>query len=184
MIKHNKKLLDSNKVKTSLISHMLYKWGYLGAVTEYVNYSDVYGIRRNFYTVEFEIKLFRNDLLREVNIIKKILRNKNTLSDSGNKTYKHANYLGFSNYRRIIPNEFNFVVPDKLEEIKTELINTPYGLYIIKADSNSYLEYEIKQIIRPQKLHKRKISNIDLPRFFRKLSTENIVLRERLYLND
>jgi len=72
----------------------------------------------------------------------------------------------------------------KLEEIKTELTNTPYGLYIIKVDSSSYLGYEIKQIIRPQKLHKRKISNIDLPRFFRKLSTENTILRERLYLND
>lgn len=181
MIKLNK--LDINKIKTYLISHMLWKWGYLGAVTEYDNYSDVFGVRRNFYTVEFEIKLTKTDLMREINIIKKILKNKTILGcGGGHKANKHSNYLDIDYYYKSnVPNEFNFVVPAELEEIKTELMNTPYGLYIIKADSNSYYGYDIEQIIRPKKMHKKKISEIGLTRFFRKLTTENIMLREKIY---
>lgn len=175
--------LDINKIKTYLISHMLWKWGYLGVVTEYDNYSDVFGVRRNFYTVEFEIKLTENDLLREINIIKKILKNKTILScRGGHKANKHGNYLDIDYYDKSnIPNEFNFVIPIELEEIKTELINTPYGLYVIKVDDSSYYSYAIEQIIRPKKMHKKKISEIRLTKFFRKLSTENIMLREKLY---
>lgn len=174
MIKKNKDLLDSNKVKTYLINHLIWRLGYLGAVTEHENHSDVFGVRRNFYTVEFEIKLSWGDLKREVNIIKTIIKNKNIRGcvGSNTKVCKHGTYLGYWRisefYRGFIPNEFNFIVPIEFGEIKKELEGTPYGLYTIRgytAETYNPVNYkvekietfDIEQAIRPKKLNKNKI---------------------------
>jgi len=165
--------MDSNEVKTHLISYMLWQWNYLGVVTEYDNYSDVFGIKRTFYTAEFEIKLTRGDLLYEVNIIKKIINNDCLWGKGGHKTSKHNRYLVdlWCYDKRSIPNEFNFVCSDNIVDsgIVKMLKNTPYGLYV-------FPQFNIKggiyhQAIRPKKLHKEKIREKDLVRFFRKLST-------------
>ena len=183
----NNNLLDINKVKTFLVSKMLWRWNYLGVATESLNNSDVLGIRRTLYAAEFEIKLTRSDLLNEVNIILNIIKSKTIFGCHGSNTKvtKHGTYLGYWEFDRhlkeFIPNEFNFLVPIEFEDIKTKLENSPYGLYTINIKNNNY---GINQILRPKKLHKNKISNEYLPKFFRKLSTENQMLREKLYIND
>jgi len=178
----NNNSLDINKVKKFLISKMLWKWSYLGIATESFNNSDVFGIRRSFYTTEFEIKLTRVDLLREVNIILNIIKNKTIFGCHGNnnKINKHGDYLGCYKrfYADFVPNEFNFLVPIEFEDVKSRLEDTPYGLYTIDIKDNFY---EINRILRSKKLHKNKISLEYLPKFFRKLSTENQLLREKLY---
>ena len=123
----NNNSLNINKIKTHLIFKLLYRWSYLGTVTEGFNSSDVFGIRRSFYTNEFEIKLTKNDLLQEVNIISRIIKNKTTLGCGGsrNKVYKHADYLGYEKryFNDFIPNEFNFVVPKEFEYLGRTISN-------------------------------------------------------------
>jgi len=177
--------MNSNRVKTYLFYYILWRWGYLGAATEGFNSSDVFAVRRNLYTVEFEIKLNRNDLKREVNIIKQIIKNKSIfgIRGSNTKVTKHGTYLGYWRFDRfikeVIPNVFSFIVPRELEGIKEDLVNTPYGLYVVWETKN---DWNIERIIKPKKLHKNKIRGEDLARFFRKLTTENYSLRKKIYL--
>lgn len=173
--------MKANKVKTILIYYMLWQWGYLGAVTEYINYSDVFGVKRTLYTAEFEIKTERGDLLKEINIIKKILKEKGSIGWDNHKKKKHNKYLGYwPKDKKWIPNEFSFVCPDNIldSNIGGLLDVTPYGLYIF----NSYnIESGFHQSIRPKKIHQDKISKENLVYFFRKLSTENQGLREKIF---
>jgi len=178
--------VNSNKAKYIITNWLIFEKNYLGAVTEYDG-ADVIGIKRSLYVSEFELKTSKSDLIRELKIVGVILNQENILYAekkiySNLKYYKHKNYLkNYPNLRSydFNPNEFSFIVIEEFKEIVIDYIkDTKYGAYSIRNTSGYYFIDELK---KPQKLHNKKIDSGDFLKLFRKTSTENNFLREKLY---
>ena len=175
------------KLERWFISDLFYK-GYIAAVTEGPNQSDIFGIRKSLFAIEFEIKTSRSDFMNEINLINKILNNEHNSKlfyRMNNKYHKHNSYLGrpssFAEFD-FRPNEFYFVIPEELMEIAKKEINrmsSPYGL--ITFGIEKFTDYVgFSYIIRAKKLHENKISNDSLLYILRKATTECQELRKRL----
>jgi len=187
--------MNSNHLKYLIISWLIYHRNYIGAVTEYDG-ADIIGIRRTLYVSEFEIKTSKNDLIRELKIIANILGEENLLytNKENEKIYSNTKYSKHRinlrekmkmRYYGFTPNEFSYIVPMELADIVYKYIkDTKYGAYMIEPDERSYFKSSIEEIKRPQKIHDKKIDEREIIKFFRKLSTENDSLREKIYRNE
>lgn len=169
--------INSKYFKKQLMSELFYRLNFPIVVDEH-NWMDVFGIRRSGYMVEYEIKISKSDLMREI----KLMNGEQPIKYSKDwvKWEKHAHYLkreiikqpsiydsipGYSNNVDIayfMPNEFYFYVPDFLAECAVrETVNTPYGVVKIGEkilpNGNSY--FDRYDVVKPaKKLHTDKVT--------------------------
>lgn len=187
--------INSKFLKKELMKYLYYRLGFPIIVDEH-EFMDVFGVRRTGYMIEYEIKVSKADLLREINLMK--CEQPAMYSKEWNKWQKHAYYLrrkidrkphlfdtipGYSEriIEYFIPNEFYFYVPDFLAEIALrETVNTPYGVITIgerflPASGNIIFDsYNIRKIA--QKFHNNKVDvNI-----YRKVAHE-LTIRNRIF---
>lgn len=184
-------VVTSKHLKIAVINAMLWRWHYSGATTEYLEASDVFGIRQSMYSVEVEVKVCRQDFIREINDIKAALLGKLPLPEgtkitNHNKYHKHRKYQGIYKARwdSYIPNEFYFCVPSELKDIALkEMQSIPsYGLMIYLGGTKVSTASSMIDISkRAKKLHDKKFEDISmLMHLFRKLSYEANFSREKL----
>lgn len=172
--------ITSKELKKSLAYHMLWRLHYSVVVDEY-SFMDIFGVRRNGYSAEFEIKVTRQDFMREINLI----YGEQPATKHGKdwaKWEKHAHYLSKdikkseyelsmekiyrdSNMSRnvdgnrfFIPNEYSFYVPDYLTEFAlSKLVNLPYGLVqcgkkeVPHGDGSSHFYHSDYEVIKKPK---------------------------------
>jgi hypothetical protein len=92
------------------------------------------------------------------------------------------------NPKVLIPNEFSFFVPEELEgEARLAVQGTPYGVTLITKELEREHFYGVNRYlcpfyiaVKPQKLHKEKLSQKDLIRVMRRTSIEGYYLRDKL----
>ena len=192
-MKWTPEFLNSTHLKKELMSHLMWRLHFPVVIDEY-QFMDVFGIRRSEYMVEFEIKISKADLMREI----KLMHCSQPIKYSKDwvKWEKHAHYLkrqiektpsiydtipGYSvnvtDY--FIPNEFYFYVPDFLGDVAVrETAGTPYGVVIIGTTHNSYgreyhSDYEV--IKKAVKIHEKKADD----KIYRSIA-HGLSLRNRL----
>jgi len=188
--------MNSNLAKLIAARYLIYEKNYIGAITEYCN-CDVVGIKRSLYASEIEVKLTKSDLMKELRIIKSILKGDHPIKGVHNKIWKHQSFL--KQWKRewnFMPNEFSFIVPKDLKDLLFSeigyLADLPYGIYYFeyqKYEKSMMSYYDIKEpgrwdvhcLKEPEKIHKIKIKPDLFLELFRKISTENNSLREKLY---
>lgn len=196
---------NSGFLKKELMSHMYYRLGYAIVVDEF-RFMDVFGIRRNGYGVEFEIKISKSDFDRELKCINSKQESVQEYGNDWEKFSKHRLYLdgtvpktqynlrmekiyADANMSRNIdmkpfrPNEFYFYVPDYLSEYaESQLTFLPYGLVKIgktasgNPDHFYYWRYTI--IKKAQKLHNDKVDNSTIESIAHALSIRNRIFHE------
>jgi len=176
-------------LKTHMVGYLLYQKQYMLAFTESFNQADIFAIKRSHYTIEIEIKNTKDDLRKELNSIKYLVKNDEDTDyfaggppKNGKKYYKHLEYIsGRTRFSRIVPNEFCFLVPeDLLEQAYAGIQGSPYGLFCYKEYLGDYYE-RIEEIVMPQKIHEEKYDftkNIEL---LYRASNECQFLREKMY---
>ena len=171
--------MKSLELKTSTLFYLLFRRGFLGAFTESFNGADVLGVTRKLLTWEFEIKVSKEDLVKELKAIR-FLTGADTnfrRARAANKTNKHATYLKHEHgYKEgyFIPNFFSFVVPKEIADYTVRgVAETPYGVFY---DSGGTLFSRVT----PRKLKNETIDQASLLQLLRKASCENYNLRERL----
>lgn len=178
--------MTSQQMKLNVGQHFLYVGGYLGVFTE-VSGADLFCIRRTHFTVEVEIKVDRNDLLRELKAVQAIVNGDKMTEENYNlrkygKYYKHEHYLkGTKNRERYHkrPNDFYFAVPESLAELALEgVTGTPYGVMVISEDATWASGIDMPK--KAKKIHLEKVSSFQIDKLLRKASTEVFNLREKL----
>lgn len=195
------KTMDSKKLKTLVMGEFIYNKGYIALFTESWGACDVLGIRRSRYVVEFEIKVSKSDLAKEIACIKGAV-NKTGCHGRRCKFLKHKEYLlneTWNPYLSIYrPNYFYFVVPMELERNAIEgVAGTPYGV-MAYGEWTYELEfykgtprYEVqtrnahgfKESVKAKPIHKEKVSDERMIDLIRKASTELYETRKKLYLS-
>jgi hypothetical protein len=143
--------VNSKTLKKALAYHLFWRLHFSVVIDEY-QFMDLFGVRRNGYCVEYEIKVSKADFMRELNLIHGD-QPESKYGKDWSKWYKHGMYLGKdikkSEYelkmekiyaesnmswnvdgrKFFIPNEFNFYVPDTLTDFAlSKLDGLPYGL--------------------------------------------------------
>lgn len=173
--------MDSQELKIATITNLLFRRNFLGAFTESFNQADVLGISRTMLAWEFEIKVSKEDLAKELKAIRFLTGNDTNMrrARAANKTSKHKSYLD-PYYKRstsdgfFVPNYFSFVVPETIVEYaKRGVEGTPYGVYQVNAAG-------LYSAVTPGRLHEIKVDQSKLLLLMRKASTENLSLREKL----
>ncbi len=160
--------MKAAEVKASILSHALYRLHFVAAITESghgcAGIADVLGILESGYTVEFEVKTSKADLMGELKSIAALVQKVDLFADPSKKVNvakypKHNSYLNNTGmYSHMLelemrPNKFFFAVPEALEEIaKKGLVGTPYGLYSVDSYGNAACKK------RGDLLHDRKAS--------------------------
>ncbi len=178
--------MNINKANSIITNWLLFEKYYLGTVIEFnigICVADIIGIKKSLYVSEFELKVNRSDLLRELRIIESITKGIKRKVYSSSKSYKHRKYLNkfLGSELAFTPNEFSFIVTEGLEDILIDYIkDTVYGAYLIKKEGGNYSITEIK---KPKKFHKKKMDGVNFQRLFRKVAIENNDLRKKLYFN-
>ena len=154
---------NSKHLKKRLSHYLLFQMNYPVVIDEY-KYMDIFGIRRSGYTVEFEIKVTKSDLKRELDIIHNSDKQISKYENKDWKKYrKHSRYItGYQDEKTIIPNEFCFYVPDYLVDYALDgVVGTPYGVagigkYEKKIDfmgEERWLEGNYHVFKKPKKIH-------------------------------
>lgn len=161
----------STDLKRDLMNHLFWRLSYPIVIDEH-QFMDIFAVRRSEYTVEFEIKISKSDLLRETKLLK--TEQPTQYSKDWVKWEKHAHYTGrkinktelgrysqrmielFGEPTVLIPNEFYFYVPSELEELALrETIGTPYGIVVNGLKSNGWHDrYQV--VKKAKKLHSNK----------------------------
>jgi hypothetical protein len=168
-------------LKKTLAHYLYWRLGYLIVIDEF-NFRDIFGVRRTYYTSEFEIKVDKSDFDKEINSINSP-QPKTRYGKEWTKWYKHAHYLnkkvntsnfgefynilhpeGFNSENGFIPNDFYFYVPDYLcNHALKRLDNLPYGLVKIgktaSGNPDCFYSSDYEVVKKPIKLHKNKIEN-------------------------
>lgn len=175
--------MSSQELKIATLNHLLFRRNFLGAFTESLNAADVLGVSRKLKSWEFEIKISKEDLAKELKAIRFIVGTDTNMrrARAANKSSKHRDYLmcqelGKENLMSeyFIPNYFSFVVPEDLVAYATRGVEgTPYGVYYVNAAS-------LYSKVTPQKIHDQEIEKDKMFLLVRKASTENLGLREKL----
>lgn len=127
--------------------------------------------------IEIEVKISYSDLKNETKKSEKIRKHK--LNNSIGKPIKNE----------YIPNHFYFAMPYELTQKKEVIdyitsLNDKYGIISVTPVYSKYHKkyvYDIRYIKRAKKLHDNIVSNDLLNRIIKRLSSENIGLREKLY---
>lgn len=171
--------MNSQDLKIATLDHILFKGKFLVATTESLNGSDVLGINKKNLAYEFEIKISKEDLDKELKAIRYLTGNDMNMrrARAANKLQKHATYLkhrfGYSWDTYFVPNTFSFVLPPELIDFATRGIRgTPYGLYRYNKEKKI-----LEVVIKPGKIHTKPVSEENLAKIHRKISTENYFLR-------
>ena len=184
--------MKSPEAKTRVMQYLLWDKNYHAAFTESLGNSDVFGINRSFYTTEIEIKTSREDLLNELYTIECVITKDNgmmsKLRQRNTKYFKHGSYLGNSyipgDFR---PNKFYFAIPEELVDHRLHTLDkTPYGVLVIRNPISTppapQSHYFIEVYREATKIHKDKIKPEIMIKLLRKATTENLILREKMYL--
>lgn len=186
--------MKANKLKTLIMGEYIYGKGYIGLFTE-AGYADVLGIRNSRFLVEFEIKVSKSDLQRELNCIQEALMGK-IMHPKTCKYRKHQGYLLNKTYWGATaiyrPNLFYFVVPMELEKIAIEGVkDTPYGVlaygdweYILHFSSGDQTRegHGFKESVKAKHIHKEKKDEKFMVSLIRKATVELYETRKKLYL--
>lgn len=180
--------MNSQDLKIATLNWLLFRRNFLGAFTESYNQADVLGVTRSFYSHEFEVKISKEDLVKELKAVRFLIGADTNMrrARAANKLIKHKTYLETWKPPSLdnpvpaivnpyfIPNYFSFVVPPAIVEFTQRSVEgTPYGVF--------YVDHEIcYSVVTPQKIHGFKIKEDQLFPLLRKASTENLNLREAL----
>lgn len=173
--------MSSQELKIATINYLLFRRNFLGAFTESFNAADVLGVSRKFISWEFEIKVSKEDLAKELKAIRFITGEDTNLrrARAANKTSKHKSYLDPFYKKSVpdgffIPNYFSFVVPEEIAEyVARGVAGTPYGVYLVNAAG-------LYSKVTPKQIHDSQITENNLHLLVRKACTENLGLREKL----
>lgn len=181
--------MNSKEIKREILWYVLYRLHYLAAITEYggkgaSGIADVYGITKSGYTVEFEVKCSKSDLVGELNAIKHFFSKETLFKDAEvkklNKYWKHRLYNGGGNpiwhsgQLSMRPNQFYFVVTDDLGAFALEqLKDTPYGLYKMEGGG-------LTKMKKSEYFHKEKPSDEVKMNILRKACVEVETTRTQL----
>lgn len=151
------KVVEAHDVKQRVLKYAFFERGHIAAVTEGLNNADVLSVDKGRAAVEFEIKVSRSDLQKEILAIKYATRFAQSASteerkqlrlDIGvpkkaggwSKVDKHEEYIDPKKYfernhirryfyEQYLPNYFYFVVPERLVPLAIEgAAGTPYGV--------------------------------------------------------
>jgi hypothetical protein len=178
------------ELKKELMYHLFWRLHCPVVIDEH-DFMDVLAIRRSGYVVEFEIKVSKADLMREIKLT--MCDEVRKYSKDWAKWEKHAHYLKreikqSSNFLNVpnwvlpkyfIPSEFYFYVPASLATVaKVAVKHTPYGVVAIgdqeiRPDYKRYSPYEV--IVPAKKLHIEKADSL----LYRKLA-HGLTMRNRL----
>lgn len=179
------------QIKTDLLNYLTYRLHHPYAVTEGLNYSDVFSINRIGYSCDYEIKTSKADLDNELKCI-----NNTTITDwhrADHKYQKHHYYLerrhtvaeyqpnwfgGLLPFNYTVPNKFCFVIPaNLLEHLQSKIAHLPYGIMVMHDE---YWRYQtIKQ---PEFLHKDKADQALFTTMLNRATNELVHLRSQLYM--
>ena len=191
------KPLTALQMKRIIAEHLFTELGFLGVFTECFNGSDVFGVRRTLYAVEYEIKISKSDLVHELKSIRAVIANNPKLMDKHgwNKYSKHRRYIGKGDdmfyskeYNDLFykPNEFYFAVPNELADVAVDGVKgTPYG---VMAVGKYFCGYENKCemwgphfILKAIKMHQNKMEMKHIIGLIGRAAAENQNLRNKLY---
>ena len=171
--------VTADQMKDALCYHLMESSNYNMATTEHTNAggeADVFGLNKNLWRVEFEIKVTRFDLKGELKAISSILTGFK-LPKKAHKIDKHRLYLGKTdenNTGKEIPNFFYFFVPKLLGAYcLMNIRNTPYGLWTYDEKDGIYCSK------KATRMHELPITNKELIDISRRLTYENIALRKK-----
>lgn len=176
--------------------YVSYKLNHRYAVTEGINFSDVFSINRNGYSCEYEIKTSKSDLDAELKHVMFSPPDKFDWHRAANKTQKHYYYRfgkglveekkdswfgGLLPFKYTVPNKYSFVIPDSLYSyLYFKLHDTPYGIITFRADGDwDYWTMEAKK--QADFLHKEKATPEIKERMLNRSVNEVLDLRSKLY---
>lgn len=177
---------NSKFLKEALAHHLMWRLHYSVVVDEF-HFMDMFGLRRNGYGVEYEIKVSKSDFDREMRCIHAKEESITKYGKDWEKFIKHRMYLtgkypktpydlrleslGFSTNQSniFVPNEFYFYVPDFLADHAIEKTQgLPYGVVKIGAtesgntlpadDPGHYYFWNYTIVKKATKLHTEKVS--------------------------
>lgn len=150
-------------------------------VCDEFKFMDIFGVRSNGYQVEFEIKVSKADLNRELKCIDADVESVEKYGKDWEKFIKHRGYLTgeypkteydlrmeelgiFANTQNVFrPNEFYFYVPDFLAEYAAaKVAHLPYGVvkignYTLPNGRELFSTYTV--VKKPEKLHTEKCTS-------------------------
>lgn len=160
----------SKQVKTELMMFLSYRLHHRYVITEGLNFSDVFSINRAGYSCDYEIKVSKSDLKRELSCI---VDGECDWHRADNKIQKHHYYRmgkpiveetqqswfgGYLPHKYFVPNKFCFVIPSSLFDylaLEIQSKKLPYGIMVWRDDGEfDYWMMETK--IQPTFLHKEK----------------------------
>lgn len=185
------------QIKTDLMMYLSYRLHYRYVATESINNSDVFGINKSDYSVEFEIKTNRVDLVRELNYIfpdvKTKILIKEALGRCDNKIIKHIayakktpiyefqNWYGSHTNKYQVPNKYYFVIPEPLfKSLYFRIVDLPYGIMTFKTDGDyNWWQFETKK--KPDFLHNEKATSEIKERMLDRVVNELVELRDKYY---
>lgn len=175
-------MVSEKNITKRLYWHLMWKMSYQVVAHQFDNWfgkADMFGINKNLFMHEMEIKISRSDFMSEMKDIEILSKGEMLGKDRWSKWLKHYNYLIawdrlHPNQRQFLPNYFSFVVPTELVEFcKEKLEHTPYWLIEIRQPNMLYFE----TVKKAKKLHSRKIEFDALLKLSHRMSyiCENLV---------
>lgn len=170
----------------------MYRLNHQYVVSEGPNNSDVFSINRSGYTCDYEIKVSKQDLDRELSHINatepargwqrgepKTQKHHYYRMGKGYIEEPHDYYGSMLSFNYTVPNKFCFFIPDGLyEHLATRMIGLPYGIMVFRHDAD-YWTIETKK--QPDFLHKEKPTERTKALMFRRASNELVELRRAHY---
>lgn len=158
--------MKSRDIKPLLIQYLILVKKCLVAKTEFYNHADVFGVTKQHYGIEIEIKTAITDFRNELKTIRYILNPESDMgyghyrSIDGTEHYyqkfdKHRSYLWDEADHSPRPRYFYFAVPEEMMMIAhRNLVGSPYGLLIIYERNGQGM---IDEVIRPKALTKNTV---------------------------
>lgn len=167
--------LTSEQIKIALISLYRFEKRFEYVCTEF-EFADITASDSK-KLIEIEVKISLADLKNESKKSTKIRKHQLNNLDGKPRKSEH------------IPNEFYFAMPYELAQKKEVIdyitsLNDKYGIITVTPIYSKYHKkyvYDIRYYKRAKKLHDNKITRELLDKIVKRLSSENIGLREKLY---
>lgn len=188
--------MNSSYMKERLAHYLYFRLGFIVICDEF-EFMDIFGIRRSGYAVEYEIKVSKSDLNREIKCAIANLSDVEKYGKDWQKFSKHTLYqtgespqtdydkrmadLGISNNvtaRDSFPSEFYFYIPEELEEYAVKKVaenNLPYGIIVCDKEVKSGFKDPYYIVKKAPKLHREKANS----RLYRKLA-HALTIRSRI----